>query len=309
MFSPSTQSISQRTLIAFQPRVHNAVPKRSMRVRASEKNKPDKPETGAGLKAVWYASEQFGNLLGMTKGSSDSTTAKTPSEKMTRQEVVESIRADYDQNYFVSGKGDMIAYEEDCLFADPFAGFNGVDRFKKNVGNLGGLMEDVKLDVYDFQEDGNEIKTKWRFSCLLDLPWQPRLAAGGSTTHVLDEDTNKVVKHIEDWDVEPSRVVKELLKPASRVPRNQWEVFFLAMSGGDYKGMWFAISRPTWIWSLPIVGVSLVTKITTGEGLQGVFLGTVEGFAYLFLLAGLGTEVVKLLQGMQGGETGTGGRF
>ena len=45
-----------------------------------------------------------------------------------------------DVNYFVSGKGDMEAYDPECLFADPFAGFNGVDRFKQNVSNLGGLM-------------------------------------------------------------------------------------------------------------------------------------------------------------------------
>jgi hypothetical protein len=34
----------------------------------------------------------------------------------------------------------MSAYESDCLFADPFAGFKGVERFKKNVSNLGSLM-------------------------------------------------------------------------------------------------------------------------------------------------------------------------
>ena len=34
----------------------------------------------------------------------------------------------------------MVAYADNCLFADPFAGFNGVERFKKNVSNLGGLM-------------------------------------------------------------------------------------------------------------------------------------------------------------------------
>ena len=34
-----------------------------------------------------------------------------------------------------------MAYADDCLFADPFAGFNGVERFKKNVSNLGGLMQ------------------------------------------------------------------------------------------------------------------------------------------------------------------------
>lgn len=34
----------------------------------------------------------------------------------------------------------MAAYDSNCLFADPFAGFNGVQRFKNNVSNLGGLM-------------------------------------------------------------------------------------------------------------------------------------------------------------------------
>ena len=39
------------------------------------------------------------------------------------------------------------------------------------------------------------------------LPWRPRLAAAGGTTHVFDADSGKVVKHIERWDVEPGKVV------------------------------------------------------------------------------------------------------
>lgn len=38
---------------------------------------------------------------------------------------------------------------------------------------------DVKLDVYDWQEGEEEVVTKWRFSCVLDLPWKPALAAAG----------------------------------------------------------------------------------------------------------------------------------
>ena len=39
---------------------------------------------------------------------------------------------------------------------------------------------DVKLDVYEFREVGpHEVLTRWRFSCLLDLPWRPRIAAAG----------------------------------------------------------------------------------------------------------------------------------
>lgn len=34
----------------------------------------------------------------------------------------------------------MLACARCSLFADPFAGFNGVERFKRNVSNLGGLM-------------------------------------------------------------------------------------------------------------------------------------------------------------------------
>lgn len=38
------------------------------------------------------------------------------------------------------GVGEMEAYEPDCTFADPFTSFDGVERFKKNVSNLGGLL-------------------------------------------------------------------------------------------------------------------------------------------------------------------------
>lgn len=39
-----------------------------------------------------------------------------------------------------AGVGEMEAYEPDCTFADPFTSFDGVERFKKNVSNLGGLL-------------------------------------------------------------------------------------------------------------------------------------------------------------------------
>jgi hypothetical protein len=59
---------------------------------------------------------------------------------MSKEEVIEAIREDYAADYFISGKGEMAAYDPQCLFADPFVSFRGVERFKKNVSNLGGLM-------------------------------------------------------------------------------------------------------------------------------------------------------------------------
>jgi hypothetical protein len=95
-------------------------------------------------------------------------------------QVVASIRADYDENYFVTGRGAMTAYADDCRFEDPFAGFSGLQRFKANVSNLGGLMRDIKLDMYEFTVEGNEVRTRWRFSSVLTFPpWRPRLAAAG----------------------------------------------------------------------------------------------------------------------------------
>lgn len=262
------------------------------------------------MKAAWYGSEQLGNLLGLMNGKPMSEPVKRMSaERMTREDVNASIRADYEQKYFISGKGDMIAYKDDCVFADPFVSYKGVARFKRNISNLGDLMENVRLQVYDVQATEYEIRTKWKFSCILDLPWRPKLAAAGSTVHVLDEETNKVVKHIEDWDVEPGQVLKSLLKPASKVPENEWEDFFLALSQNDYQKMWFQISTPTTFSVTPIILASLVAKISTGSGFEGVFWGSVEGICFLIFMAGLFTEAVKYGQRMQNGDKKSGGRF
>lgn len=75
-------------------------------------------------------------------------------------------------------------------------------------------MIDPKLDVFEFKRDEarRQIITRWRFSCILDLPWKPLLAAAGGTTHEFDESL-RCCKHIESWDVDPGRVVSQLLRP------------------------------------------------------------------------------------------------
>lgn len=46
-----------------------------------------------------------------------------------------------------------------------------------------------------------------------------------------------------------------------------------------------------------------------GHGFPGVAGTLLEGLFILLLIGGVSTEVIKFAQGMQGGETGTGGRF
>lgn len=60
--------------------------------------------TGVGLKAVWYGSEIFGNVIGLFQNISKPGKSTAALDKMTKAAVVESIRADYDENYFINGQ-------------------------------------------------------------------------------------------------------------------------------------------------------------------------------------------------------------
>lgn len=89
-------------------------------------------------------------------------------------------------------------------------------------------------------------------------------------------------------------MVASLLKPAARVPTNQWEAFMSALADGDAKGMWLGANGAVALLCGPLVGVSLVSKLATGQGLPG------EGLAWLGLGAALVTQVYKFASAMYG---------
>ena len=246
-----------------------------------------------GLKAAWYGAEAFGKVIGGGDAKSASASASASAPPTSREAALASIRADYDEDYFVSGRGTLSAYAPDCVFADPFVSFAGVDRFKQNVGNLGGLMREIDLNVTGFTETNEGLQTEWRFTCILDLPWRPRLSAKGGTTHVIDKTTNLVVRHYERWDVEPAKVLKQLFVPASKVPESQAEVFMMSATSGDVVGALGAIapvllkvSAPLWLTSAALRGV------THSES-----TGIENAFGWFFTLALIG-QVAKFLRGV-----------
>ncbi len=101
--------------------------------------------TGLGLKAAWVGAELFGNASAALQGKSNAATAVDAAAGRVRtlDEVVASIRSDYDLDYFISGAAAMEAYADDCRYSDDFAAFEGpgsTPRFKTNVANLGGLL-------------------------------------------------------------------------------------------------------------------------------------------------------------------------
>lgn len=112
--------------------------------------------TGLGLKAAWVGAEIFGDLMGKGKQQQQQEAGDSPSASSTAvaaaatttapgvmsvDQILDSIRADYQEDYFISGKGDMAAYDPQCLFADPFVSFRGVERFKKNVSGCEWVCE------------------------------------------------------------------------------------------------------------------------------------------------------------------------
>jgi len=249
--------------------------------------------------------EAFGKLASGSKRTENSA-ERTGLEvtKMTREQVLDEIRKDYEvNNYFVSGQGEMTAYEPDCEFSDPFVSFKGVERFKENVSNLGSYLKDVKLDILEWKETETEVDVRWRFSCIVDLPWRPRLAAAGGTTHVLSPETGRVVRHVERWDVEVGRVLRSLLVPANRIPTSRWEVFMMSLSDGDLRGVWLAVSG---FFVAPTAAVLLANSAVSLASGEDRLPAPVSLGCWLLLLAACVAELQKLT-GVGKGNGGRGG--
>jgi hypothetical protein len=81
------------------------------------------------------------------------------------------------------------------------------------------------------------------------------------------QETGRVVKHIESWDVQPGKVLLQLVKPANKSPANKTEAFMLGLSRGDVKSMWLASDDLALYSSLPLVALAIFTRSFTGHGL------------------------------------------
>lgn len=62
--------------------------------------------------AVWYAAEAFGDIVGLAKGGGARASAATADvQPISREKAMAMLREDYSVNYFISGKGEMTAYD------------------------------------------------------------------------------------------------------------------------------------------------------------------------------------------------------
>ena len=68
-----------------------------------------------------------------------------------------------------------------------------------------------------------------------------------------------------------------------------------ALHDGDAFGCWMCISSPVWKAALPLSGAAALLHILRGEG-----LGALEAATYLAFIAGLGTEMWKVVRSVTG---------
>ena len=177
-------------------------------------------------KAVWFATEAFGKAAALVRPPVDADDGELAPAPATLDEAVERLARDYDgteadpRPYFLTGKMDYNLYSEDCEFADPFVSFEGRRRFRENLENLaGGFIVDSSTRTLDTSltrgEGGapSSYETRLMVKLQLGLPWKPVLAWPWGVEHVIDPSTNRVVRHIEKWDVSAADGVAQLLKP------------------------------------------------------------------------------------------------
>ncbi|KAJ8900569.1 hypothetical protein K2173_025346 [Erythroxylum novogranatense] len=186
---------------------------------SSESRKPE----NALLKLAWYGSELLGIAASVFRSPSktvetreDFKLAVDESGTVDRAIVVEKIKEDFERSYFVTGNLTLQVYEEECEFADPAGSFKGLGRFKRNCTNFGLLLEKSNMKLMKWEELEDKGIGHWKFSCTMRFPWKPILSATGYTEYFFDEESGRVCRHVEHWNVPKMALLKQILKPSRR---------------------------------------------------------------------------------------------
>lgn len=128
-------------------------------------------------------------------------------------DVVEILRSDYLNAYFLTGKFTSGLYADDCLFADPTIKFHGKDRYLQNLELLVPSFDSPSLELEKIEKglDSylNYVLAKWKLRTYLRFPWRPLISIRGTTTYDLDKDF-KIVRHVESWNVSALEAVGQI---------------------------------------------------------------------------------------------------
>mmetsp|Transcript_24764 Transcript_24764/g.39220 ORF Transcript_24764/g.39220 Transcript_24764/m.39220 type:complete len:236 (-) Transcript_24764:249-956(-) len=146
----------------------------------------------------------------------------SPSQKLKRisqAALVQGLKKDYENNYFLTGAINEDLYDEQCTFVDPTLSFTGLQLWKRNISNLKQFFIEPNIELIDIklEKNVNGIRARWVLSTVLALPWRPKVCVGGSTLHTYESTKgNRVVYHEEMWDVSALEAILQLFRPGGK---------------------------------------------------------------------------------------------
>ncbi|KAF8107690.1 hypothetical protein N665_0118s0054 [Sinapis alba] len=139
------------------------------------------------------------------------------------EDVMEVLRSDYGNAYFVTGIFTTAIYSDDCIFEDPTISFQGTELYERNLKLLVPFLEDASIELQNMEKSelsqGNYIRATWKLRTYLKLPWRPLISIDGSTVYELDRDF-KIVRHVESWNVSAVEAIRQIFTVNSFTSRS-----------------------------------------------------------------------------------------
>ncbi|KAJ1622825.1 hypothetical protein T492DRAFT_618289 [Pavlovales sp. CCMP2436] len=209
--------LAARTSLASRPSTRGRV--LAQAERAPKAGEPG-DEASLASKGAWYATELFGAAAALVRGEPAIGSSAIAGPPRSLKEAIARLESDYERRYFLLGVMDEALYAEDCEFADAFVSFKGRERFVGNLANLaGGFISDSSVRTLSASLEpegsygGPAYTTRLLVKLQLALPWKPTLAWVWGVTHIFDERTLLVTRHLERWEVSAAEGVRQLLTP------------------------------------------------------------------------------------------------
>ncbi|KAH9621906.1 hypothetical protein KSS87_003960 [Heliosperma pusillum] len=136
-------------------------------------------------------------------------------------DVLDILKSDYDNAYFVTGIFSSSIYDADCLFEDPTIKFRGTKLYSRNIQLLVPFFEQPSIVLKNIEKGVNSdrdfVLATWSLRTYLKLPWRPLIGVEGSTTYDLNYEY-KIVRHVESWNISALEAVGQIFTPGSRRP-------------------------------------------------------------------------------------------
>ena len=121
--------------------------------------------------------------------------------------LLETLKADYER---FPGDQSYDLYARDVFFEDPLTSFRGVQRYRQMIHFIERWFVDVKMELHDLQQVGNQIQTRWSLHWIAPVPWKPKMCISGRSELVLNID-GLIQSHIDHWDCSRWNVLQQLL--------------------------------------------------------------------------------------------------